>query len=261
MNLFKKILLTSLGLVITVIISGCSSNQVTASKSVETPEQFMIKYFSTSDVDTLASYTLEGDDYKAILNDLISKKQLDLNKQVEDFKKNQDNIEFTNLDSDKDIQDGYYVRVRMSMKNQTDLSDNQVRINYLKKVGDTYKIDRKASKGVNDMSFMEYKVNAVRKNQTFRVYAKLDGYYNYEFRDGITKYYSIKLSESDPNAKPYFTGYIDKTSVDGQKLYDILKDNTVHAISVEISVPDNIKLGNDIVVINKLVSDSWLIKD
>lgn len=255
MGLLKKILSSSLAFIMIGALSGCSKSQTT-----ETPEQFLIKYFTTTDINTMASYTLEGEEYKNILTESINKKEFDLNKEVENFNKNQANIEFTNLDSDKDIKEGDYIRIRMSNKNQTNLADDQVRINYLKKVGNSYKIDRRASKGINDMSFMDYKVNAIRKEHIFRVYAKISDYYNYEFRDGISNYYSIKLYDVSSNSL-YFSGYISKNSADGQNIYNILKDNQVHAISVEISVPDKIKLGNDIVVIDKLISDSWLIKE
>lgn len=123
----------------------------------------------------------------------------------------------------------------------------------------TYQLFYNSSLGINDYTFIQYKAgDDYDKPNSFRVVAKLDDYFNYSFRDKESDYYSIALSESAAIGNERLNAYVKKDSEAGEKLFNIVKDGRPHKVILEFHVPKTEKPSNSIVVIDNLISDSWV---
>lgn len=106
----------------------------------------------------------------------------------------------------------------------------------LQRTASGYLIGWEDSIGYNPMSFPAYKAQRPEKPMEFRVLAKLDDHYNYEFLGGGNLFYSIELRPQN-HMFQYLDGYVEKRSPTGQKLYEILKDGRSHALILILRYP------------------------
>lgn len=131
---------------------------------------------------------------------------------------------------------------------------------YLEKIENEYKIRWKNSIGYNKMPWNTYKSQQSMNPQNFRIYALLDNYYNYHFKEKDNQYYSIKFYNTPwdgrKNQIPNSNGYIPRDSDKGKKLFELLKDGNPHPITVKIK-PPNDKEGNVYHIID--FKNDWMI--
>jgi hypothetical protein len=108
----------------------------------------------------------------------------------------------------------------------------------LKKTSAGFKIDWRCSAGYNPMTVKSLKAQYAgrKKGQTlsgtFRVYAKMGSYYNYNYLYADKTQYSIDLQDDDGDS---LHGYVKKDSPDGVAYFDLLKDGESHAIMADAS--------------------------
>jgi hypothetical protein len=108
----------------------------------------------------------------------------------------------------------------------------------LKRTNAGFKIDWRCSTGYNPMTVKSLKAQYAgrKKGQTlsgtFRVYAKMGSYYNYNYLYADKTQYSIDLQDDDGDS---LHGYVKKDSPDGTAYFDLLKDGESHAILADAS--------------------------
>jgi len=151
----------------------------------------------------------------------------------------------------KDIAIGDCVIIKALIENQSQ-SDF-----YVVKTENGYKIDWYASKGVNNITAVAFEASKPTARVKLRAYAQLTDYYNFEFSDSGNEFWSIELEENDTR-KTFGHGYINKNSIMGKQLYELLKDGNKHKVFVEVQFPNN--ASGDCFYITRLIkSDSWFI--
>lgn len=130
---------------------------------------------------------------------------------------------------------------------------------YVLKVGQEYKVDWEASMGINPMTLIAFKVTKPSRPQVFRLIGRLSDYYNYEFQEAKSYYYSIRLQESSTKGGyEDMTGYVQKHSKDGEFLFNLMSDGAEHPVAVELRyLPNN--QSPSVAVINRVVGDGWFI--
>lgn len=128
------------------------------------------------------------------------------------------------------------------------------RVEYeLKRVtSDTFKIDWRSSVEYNPTTFIAFKAKMPAVSTIFRVWAKLDDYFNFEWRSAKGSHYSVALQDPQRNGRIH--GYIPKAG-DGERLFNVLQDGKEHAVMVAIKHRPNGE--SDMVDIVKLVSLDW----
>lgn len=128
------------------------------------------------------------------------------------------------------------------------------RVTYcLVKTGSEFKVDWRCSAAYNPVSIPAFRAqHALRKPSLFRVIAKLDDYYNYEFSDARETHYSISLKDDYSES---ISGYIPRSSPDGQKLFDTLKDGKSRAVIVELAYLSN--SSPKVATITRLIGFTW----
>ncbi|MBI2441564.1 MAG: hypothetical protein HYV35_09350 [Lentisphaerae bacterium] len=126
---------------------------------------------------------------------------------------------------------------------------------YLKKTKDGYRIDWETSVGSNPVSPEEFRATRPTTPVRFRVLAKLDDYYNYEFRDAQDFAWSIALT--DGGEKNIGHGYAKKNTAMGQYLFKKLKDGKKHPIVVEVQCLPNASDGSVFLITGVVNLDGW----
>jgi hypothetical protein len=119
---------------------------------------------------------------------------------------------------------------------------------------ENFQIDWECSVVYNPMTIIAYKVQQPTSVMKFRLYAKLNDYYNYQFRELKEQYYSVRLTEYKTNESIH--GYIKRDSNDGKKMYEILKDGQKYPVMVNLRYLPNSPNG-DVVLIDNFVQASW----
>jgi hypothetical protein len=125
------------------------------------------------------------------------------------------------------------------------------------------------------MSWVELKLTLPRLPQKFRFLAKLGNDYPYEEHDRgklEDTYWSVEIIGVGDDRHREFVGlhgYIEKSTSDGAKLFNLLRDGGEHPVTCLVRVPmagsgaaEDEYLFYDTqlrcVMIDKLVSDSWI---
>lgn len=140
------------------------------------------------------------------------------------------------------------------VKVEADVSGDTISY-YLKKTKEGYRIDWETSVGCNPMSPEEFRATRPTTAVRFRVFAKLDDYYNYEFSDAQEIAYSIAIS--DGGGKDIGHGYAKRNDKSGQALFGKLKDGRKHPIVVDVQCLPNARDGS-VFLITKVVNlDDW----
>lgn len=126
---------------------------------------------------------------------------------------------------------------------------------YCIKTNNGFKIDWMASTGYNTLSLKTFKANLSIQPKEFRVYASIGTYYNYNYIDAINTYWNVSIEDIDNNT--IHGCYISKSSVEGKKLYEILKDGKNHELILELKIDATQNNSGDIAIITKLVKEGW----
>jgi len=126
---------------------------------------------------------------------------------------------------------------------------------YCKKTNDGFKIDWEASAGLNPVSMKTFKANLSTQPTEFRVNATIGTYYNYNFSDAKNTHWNVNIEDKEGNN---IRGcYISKSSAEGKKLYEILKDGKTHALILELKIDATENNSGGIAIITKVVKDGW----
>jgi hypothetical protein len=126
---------------------------------------------------------------------------------------------------------------------------------YCKKTMDGFKIDWEASVGFNPVSMKTFKANLSNQPTPFRVYATIGSYYNYNYDDAKNTHWNISIKDNEKNG---ISGcYISKSSAEGEKLYEILKDGKTHALILELKIDATEDNSGGLAIITKVVKDGW----
>ncbi|MCX6167266.1 MAG: hypothetical protein NT021_04700 [Sphingobacteriales bacterium] len=126
-------------------------------------------------------------------------------------------------------------------------NSNARRTIYVKKTSDGFKIDWDATMGYNPISLQAFKLTGTAQPSEFRVGAEfssssyVDGYY--------------RLALSDDNTSIY--GYISKSSVEGKKLFEILKDGTRQPLILQIKSDNSLVEDTTVGIITKVIAKGW----
>lgn len=129
------------------------------------------------------------------------------------------------------------------------------KIIYCKKTNDGFKIDWEATTGFNQVSMKTFKANLSTQPTEFRVNATIGNYYNYNYRDGKNTHWNVSIQDNENNS---ISGcYISKSSAEGKKLYEILKDGKTHALILELKIDATENNSGNIAIITKVVKNGW----
>lgn len=163
--------------------------------------------------------------------------------------------EIVRIDGEKEIDVGEYIKLKVSYTTSRDRRNTH--LYYVKRTSDGYKIDWEASLGINEMSLKAYQVQRLINSMIFRVTAKLDDYYNYEFRNAYSGYLSVSLSDDGPGFPLY--GYAKRDSKHGKRIYEILKDGEEHNLIVQVRFLRGGDYDSNTVLLEDLISEDWLL--
>lgn len=245
-----KSILIIVGVIIVGFLIGCSNKQ-------QTPIEFVEKLFKESNPNKYVYFINHNDevyDDNEKIKDEYLEECLETSESIRTgFKAMSENanITYNEINSITAVGWGELKVVRMFI-------DYEYIDLYLLPTGKTYELFFNSSLGNNNISFLEYKVgNDTTTPLSFRVKANLSDYYNYSYRDKEETYYSINLYDGF-SRRDSVTGYVEKDSSIGEALFNILRDGEEHSIIVTIHIPSNEKISNDIVIIDELISDSWV---
>lgn len=125
---------------------------------------------------------------------------------------------------------------------------------YCKKTSKGFKIDWEAYTGYNPISLRTFKANLSTQPTEFRVSATIGTYYNYNYRDAKNTHWNVNISN---NGESISGCYISKSSVLGQKLYEILKDGKEHMLIVEIKIDSSVDDSGNIAIITNVIKEGW----
>jgi hypothetical protein len=125
---------------------------------------------------------------------------------------------------------------------------------YCKKTNDGFKIDWEATIGYNQVSMITFKANLSSQPTEFRVYATIDTYYNYNYSNAQNTHWNININAEEGNIPG---GYINKSSVEGKKIYDILKDGKQHQLIVELKIDATDDKSGSNAIITKVIKEGW----
>lgn len=125
---------------------------------------------------------------------------------------------------------------------------------YCKKTNDGFKIDWEATTGYNQVSLKTFRANLSTHPTEFRVNATIGNYYSYNYFNANSTHLSVEISDNENN---FIFCYISKSSVEGKKLYEILKDGKKHQLIVGLKVDATEDNSGGIGIITKVVEEGW----
>ena len=235
----RKIIATCILFILICLGAGCATKNRTL-----TPDQVVDKYYYTDKWEDRLEYVRNPEDVAPLMEQAY--------KGI-DFKENaREKLEYNVIDYDKlvivEADSGYDVWPYFCVKEE-----------------DGYKIDWEASKGINPMSWVEFKATRPTTPQKFRVIASLDDYYNYDYSDKRDTHWSIQLDAIDYTSITGYSvlmlnGYVPKNSIDGMRLFELLKSGNRVAIILEMNYLPKGDDSSNVVEITQFVSDT-LIED
>jgi hypothetical protein len=119
---------------------------------------------------------------------------------------------------------------------------------YVKKTADGFKIDWDATMGYNPISIKAFELGGNAQSSEFRVTAKLS---NYTVPDG---YYGLSIR--DDNSR--INGFISKSSVEGKKLFELLKDGNDQPLFLQIKSDNSLIEDETVGIITKVIAKGWV---
>ncbi len=148
------------------------------------------------------------------------------------------------------------VLLAVSGKNAYGATVTENRYSYIRDSKDGDRLDWEASVGYNSTKLKPFMAEKKTVPTSFRLIAKLDNYYNFDFSNDADTHYSIELKT---RGRTTIYGYVYKKSEEGKKLYELLKDGESHNVIVKIAfLPDARSSEN--VLIYEMLSDEWVLK-
>ncbi len=159
----------------------------------------------------------------------------------------------TRIDGKGKVDIGEYIKLKVTRSGLNAFGNriSETTLYYVKRTPDGYKINWQASLGINEMSWNAYKAQRPTVPIEFRVQATLGNYYNYEFINAQHYWWSIDLEN-------FLYRYVKKDSESGRRMYELLKDGEGHNLIVKIRFLPNGDPSGNVVLIEDLISDSWL---
>jgi hypothetical protein len=125
---------------------------------------------------------------------------------------------------------------------------------YIKKLSDSYKLDWLATSGYNDISLKTFKANPNIQTAEFRVIATIGTSYLYNYRGTEDTYWNLRIVDIEYNS---IYGYSLKSSAEGKKLYEILKDGKEHRLILQLETDRTQDKSGDMAIVKKIISDNW----
>ena len=116
------------------------------------------------------------------------------------------------------------------------LDDADVGFVWLRATPDGYRVDWRASYVVNPMAMAAFQASMPTEPVTWRIEAKLDTYFNYEFMGQQASYYSFRISELGERRKNIYA-YGKKGAPDAEALFKRLGDGESHQVTVALAFP------------------------
>ena len=99
-----------------------------------------------------------------------------------------------------------------------------------------YRLDWKGTYVVNPMAMAAFQASMPTQPVVWRMYAKLDTYFNYEFLGQQASYYSFRVSDSRAPQKRVRT-YAKKGTADAEAMFQALSDGKESEVTVFIAYP------------------------
>ncbi len=99
-----------------------------------------------------------------------------------------------------------------------------------------YRLDWKGTYVVNPMAMAAFQASMPTQPVVWRMYAKLDTYFNYEFLGQQASYYSFRVSDSRAPQKRRWT-YAKKGTADAEAMFQALSDGKESEVTVSIAYP------------------------
>ena len=100
-----------------------------------------------------------------------------------------------------------------------------------------------------------YKANLSTQPTEFRVKASIGSYHFSNYRDAKDTHWNVEINDNQGNR---ISGcYIGKSSIEGKKLYEILKDGKTHSLILELKIDAAEDNFGNIAIITKVVKDGW----
>mgnify|MGYP003735964275 FL=1 len=121
---------------------------------------------------------------------------------------------------------------------------------YLKKIDSYFKIDWMATTGTNETTYAEFQNIGLNQPKEFRVLASIDYDGSSDFPQST--YYNVYFR----NIGDGIFGVIPKTSPEGKKIFNLLKDGKQHQLILELVLTSKNKSEFN-VTINKVIKDGW----
>lgn len=241
----KKLIYITSTVTIMCTLAGCGS----ISKA-NTPEEFMEDIISITNVKSLYSNVVDGDE---LLNNMNKVEKESINDTLkENSEKYKDNsIDVKVVSEDKET--GYY-KVAVGPEGSSIKSEKNVDIYYVVKTDDGYKLDLSIT-GKNEIDILRFESTNQEKAEAFNVYAKLGNTYKNEFKELKDEYYAIDLT-TNYSVSTYY-GYIKKDYEEGQALYELLKNGEELQLKLNLSIPEWIECNKDVFLIESIEKAQW----
>lgn len=154
---------------------------------------------------------------------------------------------------------GEWYTIRVAARRGSEITEMQF---YAGRQGDaTFKIDWKASAGYNPTPLKSILTSEAEPPHCFRLTARLETYYYYNFWGTEARYQSVELSEEGSNTTVH--GYVHRQTDCGQKLLRLVQDCARHPVMLRLrrTGPSGDPIINPeaaVVTVTEIISDSWL---
>lgn len=234
-----------LALIAMLVLVGCSNSSPTSSSPAKQTAEDVVKDFANAganqDGDKVLKLLLDPDKYAEKLKGLskTNKKQT---------------VEFSKIAArNQDVALNKYVIVDFQEQGQQ--STEQI---YLKNTDQGFKVDISHTKGAGSQSFAQFKAEKPTTGVKFYIWAKLDDYFNYEFRGKDNQYYSLEVTDN-ANKFTSLYAYLSKDDSISTEVFDVLKDGKSHRMVVNLKYPTQRQNSSDGVLVDKVFTiDDWL---
>lgn len=122
--------------------------------------------------------------------------------------------------------------------------------------GGSFVVDWESFVGASDMSWQDFKKQRPVEPKLFRVFARRDDYFNYEFSDA-SRYLSLHFTS--PDGLHFIFGYCEKDSVVGKTLSILLDKTGVRLpLTLRLAYPENAQSDHCVKIVG-VVANRWLI--
>lgn len=149
----------------------------------------------------------------------------------------------------KNVVVGDYCRGPIDLK-----QDGKVVAKYcVKRTDDGFRVDWRCSSGFNAPTLSAFKAQRMQEANTFRVAARLDTYFNFEYRNHESTHYSIAMRDRTGES---IHGYIARSAPEATAIYELLKDGQEHAVTMEL-VYNQVSMEPSVVGISRMVASDW----